>query len=229
MNKFPGKIGPVLSSNKKFMDKMKSVVSADHLTQDEFEEDVEMVGLLRTTSRSESSNFYFQHFHESGDTLVEFYSSFESAMDRQQSADDDNKSEPKPLTVTTMKIEGDASKQYTQELYYLQCSVDIIPPQYVKPRWTKFASKRHSILGSTKVSDQCAKRARTKVKKTTTWFEFQTCIKNAGEDEFKVDVVITGLKNINSGLKDSSSTSTLLGGAQIVDKFIGPLRQSNIL
>ncbi|KAK1384056.1 hypothetical protein POM88_021791 [Heracleum sosnowskyi] len=44
--------------------------------------DIEMAGLLRTTSRSESSNSFFQHFHESGDTLVEFYSSFESAMDK---------------------------------------------------------------------------------------------------------------------------------------------------
>ncbi|KAK1351608.1 hypothetical protein POM88_054180 [Heracleum sosnowskyi] len=270
MNKLPGKIGPVLSSNKKFMDKMKSIVWADHLTQDEFEEDVEMAGLLRTTSRQ-----------------------------RLQSADDDKKSERTPLAATTMKIEVDALKQYTQELYYLvrdeitsacyhtsmvdmtkdnearhfkckdamlhgkffevsvrlhdydvkcscklyfrrgylcihafaalqHCSVDIIPPQYVKLRWTKFASNRHSILGSTQVSDQCAKRARIKVKKTTAWFEFQTCMKNAGEDEFKVDAVITGLKTINSGIKDSSSTSTVLGGAQRVDKFIGPLPQSNI-
>lgn len=55
--------------------------------------DIEMVGLLRTTSRSESSNFFFQHFHENGDTLVEFYSSFESAMDKQRlrAADDDKK------------------------------------------------------------------------------------------------------------------------------------------
>lgn len=77
---------------------MKSLVYADHLTPEEFEEgwdaviqeykledndwlidmynirkewipayfyDLEMVGLLRTTSRSESSNFYFQHFQQS--------------------------------------------------------------------------------------------------------------------------------------------------------------------
>ncbi|KAK1359315.1 hypothetical protein POM88_043789 [Heracleum sosnowskyi] len=45
---------------------------------------VEMAGLLRTTSRSESSNFYFQHFQQSGDTLVEFYSKYESAIDKQR-------------------------------------------------------------------------------------------------------------------------------------------------
>ena len=53
-----------------------------------------MVDLLRTTSRSESSILFFQHFHESGDTLVEFCSSFESAMDKQRvrNAVDDEKS-----------------------------------------------------------------------------------------------------------------------------------------
>lgn len=83
--------------------------------------DVEMAGLLRTTSRSESSNNFFQHFHESGDTLVEFYSSFESAMDKQRlrTAEDDKRSEKVPQLETTMKIEVDASQLYTLELYYL--------------------------------------------------------------------------------------------------------------
>ena len=38
--------------------------------------DIEMAGLLRTTSRSESSNSFFQHFYERGDTLVEFFFKF---------------------------------------------------------------------------------------------------------------------------------------------------------
>ncbi|KAK1363407.1 hypothetical protein POM88_038968 [Heracleum sosnowskyi] len=82
--------------------------------------DIEMAGLLRTTSRSESSNSFFQHFHESGDTLVEFYSSFESAMDKQRlrNVEDDNRSEKIPLKETSMSIEMDASKLYTLELYY---------------------------------------------------------------------------------------------------------------
>ncbi|KAK1383136.1 hypothetical protein POM88_020871 [Heracleum sosnowskyi] len=79
-----------------------------------------MAGLLRTTSRSKSSNSFFQHFHESGDTLVEFYSSFESAMDKQRlrNVEDDNRSEKIPLKKTSMSIEMDASKLYTLELYY---------------------------------------------------------------------------------------------------------------
>lgn len=82
---------------------------------------IEMAGLLRTTSRSESSNFFFQHFHKSGDTLVEFYSSFESAMDKQRlrHADNDKKSEYIPRMETTMNIEMDASQVYTLGLYYL--------------------------------------------------------------------------------------------------------------
>ncbi|XP_074335536.1 protein FAR1-RELATED SEQUENCE 5-like [Apium graveolens] len=144
MNKLPTKVGPALASDKKFIEKLKSAVYSDHITQTEFVErwnaviveyklesnpwltelfnirnewipayfsDIEMAGLLRTTSRSESSNSFFQHFHESGHTLVEFYSSFESAMDKQRlkNAEDDKRS----------GIEIDASKLYTLELYYL--------------------------------------------------------------------------------------------------------------
>ena len=45
--------------------------------------DNEMASLLKTTSRSESSKFFLEHYKDSGDTLVEFWFSFESAMDRQ--------------------------------------------------------------------------------------------------------------------------------------------------
>ena len=77
--------------------------------------DIEMAGLLRTTSRSESSNSFFQHYHDSGDTLVELYSSFESAMDKQRlrTAEDDRRSEQIPLADSLMSIELDASKIYT--------------------------------------------------------------------------------------------------------------------
>lgn len=83
--------------------------------------DIEMTGLLRTTSWSEISNFFFQHFHESGDTLVEFYSNFESAMDKQRLryAEDEKKSQQIPQTDTTMPIRKDVSKWYTLEIYYL--------------------------------------------------------------------------------------------------------------
>lgn len=82
---------------------------------------IEMAGLLRTTSRSKSSNFFFQHYHESGDNLVEFYSSFESAMDRQRmrNADDERKSQKIPLTGVSLCIESDAANIYTLELFYL--------------------------------------------------------------------------------------------------------------
>ena len=67
---------------------------------------IEMAGLLRTTSRSESSNSFFQHFHESGNNLVEFYSRFESAMDKQRLRNDtdDKRSQETPHMETSMRI-----------------------------------------------------------------------------------------------------------------------------
>ncbi|KAK1354167.1 hypothetical protein POM88_047423 [Heracleum sosnowskyi] len=83
--------------------------------------DVSMVGLLRTTSRSESSNFYFQHFHRSGDTLVDFMKRYDSAMDRQRNlnAQNNRDSEFKFNSITRLKIDKDASRLYTRHLYYL--------------------------------------------------------------------------------------------------------------
>ncbi|KAK1397483.1 hypothetical protein POM88_007346 [Heracleum sosnowskyi] len=83
--------------------------------------DVSMAGLLRTTSRSESSNFYFQHFHRSGDTLVDFMKRYDSAMDRQRNlnAQNNRDSEFKFNSITGLKIDKDASRLYTRHLYYL--------------------------------------------------------------------------------------------------------------
>ncbi|KAK1396433.1 hypothetical protein POM88_006296 [Heracleum sosnowskyi] len=334
MNKLPSKVGPTLSSNKKFVENLKSAVYSDHLTPDEFEErwnaviseyklesntwltelfnirdqwipayfsDIEMAGLLRTTSRSESSNFFFQHFHESGDTLVEFYSSFESAMDKQRLryAENENRSEQIPTTDTTMSIEKDASKLYTLEIFYLvreeiktacyhttmqdmtkdnekrhfkckddllhdkifevsvrlsdnyvqcsckffnrkgylcrhafaalhQCSVKHIPAGFIKPRWSKNAIKRHSFLGSSQLKEICEARDRKKLKRTRAWFEFQDCMNQAGEDEDKLDSVLTGVQSINSLLAKNADDTPVQRGAHRADKFIVPVPESDV-
>ncbi|XP_017239574.1 protein FAR-RED ELONGATED HYPOCOTYL 3-like [Daucus carota subsp. sativus] len=82
--------------------------------------DIDIEGFLRTTSRSESFNSFFQHFHESGDTLVEFFSSFESAMDKQRirTVEDDKNSRKTPRLETPLLIEKDAAHVYTLALYY---------------------------------------------------------------------------------------------------------------
>ncbi|XP_074360103.1 protein FAR1-RELATED SEQUENCE 5-like [Apium graveolens] len=329
-----GRVGPTISSNKKFVEKLKSAVYSDHLTKEEFEEcwhevikeykletnvwltnlfnirsewipayfsDIDMAGLLRTTSRSESSNFFFQHFHDGGDTLVEFYLSFESAMDKQRlrQADDEKGSEKIPLTDTSMAIEKDASKLYTLELYYRvreeiktgcyhtsmtnmsrdeqsryfsckdellqdkifevsvrmsdnhvncsgkfysrkgylcrhafaalhQCCVKKIPDAFVKPRWSKNALKRHSFLGSSEVNDICEARDRKKLKRTRAWFEFQNCLNTAGEDDEKLDLVLSGVHEINTALTKDKEKTPLEGGSHRANKFIGPVPQSDI-
>ncbi|XP_017228981.2 protein FAR1-RELATED SEQUENCE 5 [Daucus carota subsp. sativus] len=188
MNKLPLKVGLKLACNKKFVEKLKSAVYSDHLTPHAFEEHIEMAGLLRTTSRSESSNFFFQHYHESGDTLVEFFSSFESAMDKQRmrNADDERRSEQIPLTVTSMSIELDASK---------------IPRDFVKPRWQKNAIRNHSFLSSSNNGDTCVDRDRAKLKRTRAWFEFNNCINLAGDSEEFLDTVLNGLQCTRPFLK----------------------------
>nr|XP_017239718.1 PREDICTED: protein FAR1-RELATED SEQUENCE 5-like [Daucus carota subsp. sativus] len=83
--------------------------------------DKPMGALLRTTSRSESSNFYFNHFVQKGDTLSEFYLCYESAIDKQ--IHDQNKLNTTdknciPQSITEKAIEKHAACLYTRSMFY---------------------------------------------------------------------------------------------------------------
>ncbi|KAK1369851.1 hypothetical protein POM88_035943 [Heracleum sosnowskyi] len=79
-----------------------------------------MAGLLRTTSRSESSNFFFNHFVQKGDTLCEFYMCYESAIEKQRYTNKKLNHEDKcmPKLVTIKPIEKDAATVYTRAIFY---------------------------------------------------------------------------------------------------------------
>ncbi|WOG86491.1 hypothetical protein DCAR_0414588 [Daucus carota subsp. sativus] len=83
--------------------------------------DKPMYGLIRTTSRSESENFFFSHFHQSGSSLCQFYIRFESAMDKQRSETKRLNHEcrsGKPALVSKLYLEDDASELYTRSVFY---------------------------------------------------------------------------------------------------------------
>nr|XP_017239627.1 PREDICTED: protein FAR1-RELATED SEQUENCE 1-like [Daucus carota subsp. sativus] len=226
--------------------------------------DIEMAGLLRTTSRSESSYSFFQHFHERGDTLVEFFSSFESAMDKQRlrTIEDDRNSGKTPRMETPLHIEKYAAQVYTLALYYRvreeirnacfhttmpemsrtdemryftckddlakgqlfkHCGIQSIPRKYVKARWTKDALKNHSSLGSIETPPNCDKAERIKHKRTRACFEFQHCLDMAGEDEDKIDMVRSNLRDLDSTFQKGLEDADVQSQANRVDAFIGPI------
>ncbi|XP_074340775.1 protein FAR1-RELATED SEQUENCE 6-like [Apium graveolens] len=109
-----------------------------------------------------------------------------------------------------------------------QCGVKQIPREFVKPRWTKNALKRHSFLGSSQVDALFEKRDKKKLKRTRAWFEFHNCMNHAEEDEEKLDSVITGLQTIASSITKDSDNNMDQGNAERVDKFIGPIPDTEI-
>ncbi|KAK1358880.1 hypothetical protein POM88_043354 [Heracleum sosnowskyi] len=109
-----------------------------------------------------------------------------------------------------------------------QCSVKNIPREFVKPRWTKNAVKHYSFLGSSHMVNHCEKKDPKKLKRTRAWFEFQNCMNCAGEEEEKLDSVITGLKLISSSLTKTTFNNTDQGNAHRADKFIGPIPDKEI-
>lgn len=84
--------------------------------------DVELCGLMRTTSRSESENQFFQNFTSRGSTLLNFMMGFESAMERQRHSQevlDDQTITKVPRFKTKLQIERNALKFYTRTIFML--------------------------------------------------------------------------------------------------------------
>ncbi|CAH9101106.1 unnamed protein product [Cuscuta europaea] len=82
--------------------------------------DIFMAGLLRTTSRSESENIFFNEFTNPNFSLVEFYMQFESALDsqRHKSAQLTKVSESSiPEYKTPLHIERYASSVYNHSIF----------------------------------------------------------------------------------------------------------------
>lgn len=109
-----------------------------------------------------------------------------------------------------------------------QCGVKEIPRQYVKTRWSKHALKRNSVVGSQQIYDQCAKLDRMKMKRTNSWFYFQKSIDYAGEDEEKLDTVVSDLEGISSKLEAQKTNGSVQGSNHRSDKYVGPQRNGEI-
>nr|XP_017225249.1 PREDICTED: protein FAR1-RELATED SEQUENCE 5-like [Daucus carota subsp. sativus] len=86
-----------------------------------FFRDEPMLGLMRTTSRSESENLFFAQFHKQADSLCEFWLRFQSAMQRQRNEterlDEESKSSF-PNTLSTWFIEDEAADLFTRTVFY---------------------------------------------------------------------------------------------------------------
>ncbi|GJY97273.1 FAR1-related sequence 5-like protein [Tanacetum coccineum] len=81
----------------------------------------DMSGLMRTTSRSESENRYFNRFTNPDLTLVEFIGHFESAMDIQRYTQKKNDHESRynrPEFRTDWPLEKDAAELFTLNIFY---------------------------------------------------------------------------------------------------------------
>lgn len=82
---------------------------------------VPMAGLMRTTSLSEAQNWSFTNTTMSGSCLLNFSTTFDTAMERQrhnQCVNDFKTSTTFPKTVTYLPYEPHAAKVYTRRVFY---------------------------------------------------------------------------------------------------------------
>nr|KAJ0213718.1 hypothetical protein LSAT_V11C400220150 [Lactuca sativa] len=101
-------------------DWLRSVFKIRDLWIPAFMRDLELSGLMRTTSRSESLNYAFSHFLHHKSNLVKFMMSFDSAMEKQrhqQSLLDYQSTTTTPKLRTPLAIEKHASEIYTHNIF----------------------------------------------------------------------------------------------------------------
>ncbi|XP_074299110.1 uncharacterized protein LOC141630138 [Silene latifolia] len=82
--------------------------------------DLRMALIMRTTQRSESENSFFKRFEHNSGTLVEFWMSFESAMDQQRHTQkqlDNMDKHPSATASTHLALEIHAAKVYTYSAF----------------------------------------------------------------------------------------------------------------
>lgn len=82
--------------------------------------DIPMCSLMKTTSRSESINSFFNAFSHYGNTLVFFMKSFDAALDKQRFTTrnlDYVTRSTFPKFLTPSKIERHASDVYTRHVF----------------------------------------------------------------------------------------------------------------
>ncbi|CAH1421308.1 unnamed protein product [Lactuca virosa] len=101
-------------------DWLRSIFKIRDLWIPAFMRDLELSGLMRTTSRSEILNYAFSHFLHHKSNLVKFMMSFDSAMEKQrhhQSLLDYQSTTTTPKLRTPLAIEKHASKIYTHNIF----------------------------------------------------------------------------------------------------------------
>lgn len=84
--------------------------------------DMPLSGLMRTTSRSESENYFFQSFLSNTTNLIMFMVKFDAAMDKQriiQSESDYNSVNKLPPIHSRLEFEVQGSRFYTHKIFSL--------------------------------------------------------------------------------------------------------------
>nr|GEZ01864.1 hypothetical protein [Tanacetum cinerariifolium] len=110
--------------------------------------EVPMCGLMKITSRSESSNSFFQLYSHKGNTLVQFMLCFESKMEKKrytQRVLDNASNGSTPSIFTELPIGKHECAVYTPSMFREIYGIDKIPDAYLNHHWTKNVMPAHLL------------------------------------------------------------------------------------
>ncbi|KAK1364538.1 hypothetical protein POM88_040099 [Heracleum sosnowskyi] len=220
-----------------------------------FFRDKPMGALLRTTSRLESTNFYFNQFVHKGDTLSEFYMCYESAIDKQihENKKLTNGDTCVPQSITEKEIKKHATHLYTRTMFYKvqkqiklftrvgYLFVDIafyilglwgverIPNQFLSSHWLRNAEERFCTL---KFLDDLQSSNGHIVKDTSKKIltEFQSCYGKVSNDIEGLNFMFEEMKCLKIKIEEKFHKSAASKDDMLEEHFgVRPSGASSVL
>ncbi|KAJ9542049.1 LOW QUALITY PROTEIN: hypothetical protein OSB04_028555 [Centaurea solstitialis] len=144
MNKLPSKIGIQINEdvNPVLIILLRDMFDIRDRWIPTYYREINMSGLMKTTSRSESENYFFGQNSKWKSTLVHFFSRFETAIHKQRYTQrllDNETRTTTPMMETPLLIERHATEVYTREIFY------VVQREMIASLWTCLASSKDII------------------------------------------------------------------------------------
>lgn len=104
-----------------------------------------------------------------------------------------------------------------------------IPRAFVLPRWTKNVERHHNVIGSQEILDHCMKVDEVKVMCNEIWFDFQSCMSNAGHNKEQVLKMRTFVNTMKADMVDSAPQTRIRLSEQNIYTLIDAEPRSDVV
>ncbi|XP_052622495.1 protein FAR1-RELATED SEQUENCE 6-like [Lactuca sativa] len=179
--------------------------------------DIPMCGLMKTTSRSESMNSFFNTYSESGNLLLNFMMNYDTAIQKQRNTQREldkveMKAEEKEINCSCEHFKCMSVLCRHAFTIMMRCGVKEIPKRYFLKRWRKDVISRNYRFSSVQSDSSDCENVKLV---NDSYYSFESCLDIVRDDkkrltlfaekqqmllkEFEIDYISPGLKSKTDG------------------------------